>query len=73
MTVDNALPDRPLSVAEVAVLAEADGIDGVEPVVHDAETGGVVCVALSIGDEVVTLGWHPERREWADIDRQDSD
>lgn len=73
MTVADALPNRPLTAAEITALADADGIGGAEPVAHDAETGGVVCVALAVGDRLLTVGWHPERREWEVIDRRDRD
>lgn len=64
MTVADALPDRPLTLTEIAALADADGIDGAEPVAHDAATGRVVCVALAVGDRLITVGWHPERSKW---------
>ena len=69
MEVINSLPSRPLSTAEVAALADAEGIEAVEAAACHPATGEVVAVGLIKESGKVFVGYHSERCRWEVIRR----
>jgi hypothetical protein len=67
--VVESLPDRPLTHAEIAALAGADSIKGVEPTGYHPETLEIMGVALGTGSDEVLVAYHPERCQWEVVER----
>jgi hypothetical protein len=69
--VVESLPGRPLTHVEIAALADADSIKGVEPTSHHPETLEIMGVALANESDEVLLAYHPERCQWEVVERWD--
>jgi len=70
MELSDALPDRPLTDREITKLNQSEAIDGAVPVLKESRSLRIVCALVFVGDEQINLGWHPDREEWAVIERK---